>query len=165
MSTPSVASSPKERAARNATRIRGSCLCGGVRFEITGPFLRAGFCHCSRCRKHSGAQAGVQGRVRAEDFRLLSGDDLIRVYETRGHAAKAFCTVCGSSLFGGDWPGGAEISVRLGSLDDDPGIRPQYRSFVDSKASWDTIDDDLHRYANGLPFSQAHAAPAPRERK
>ena len=61
--------------------------------------------------------------------------------------AKAFCRVCGSSLFGGTWPDGPEVSVRLGTLDDDPGIRPQYHSFVESKAVWEQLaDDGLRRY-------------------
>jgi hypothetical protein len=58
---------------------------------------------------------------------------------------KAFCRVCGSSLFGGTWPGGPEISVRLGALDDDPSIRPQFRTFVASKVPWEQLPDD------GLP--------------
>ena len=60
---------------------------------------------------------------------------------------KAFCSVCGSSLFGGTWPDGPEVSIRLGALDGDPGIRPQYHSYVDSMAVWDRLpDDDLQRF-------------------
>jgi hypothetical protein len=55
--------------------------------------------------------------------------------------------VCGSSLFGGQWPGGDEITVRLGSVDGDPGIRPQFHTFVAPKAPWDEILDDLPQYA------------------
>jgi hypothetical protein len=92
------------------------------------------------------------GRVPRERFRLVGGEELIRVYRPEGGAAKAFCEVCGSSLFGAHWPEGEEISVRLGALDDDPGIRPSYHSFVDSKAPWDEIpDDDLPRYRESNP--------------
>jgi hypothetical protein len=67
---------------------------------------------------------------------------------------KAFCSVCGSSLFGGRWPEGPEISVRFGALDGDPEIRPQYRTFVDSKAVWDELPDDgVPRYAEGYPHA------------
>jgi hypothetical protein len=133
--------------------LRGSCLCGGVRFEVTGPFRRANHCHCSRCRKHSGTFGETQGRVAREDFRLLAGEDLLRVFRPAEPAAvKVFCTVCGSSVFGGHWPEGSEVSIRLGSLDGDPGIRPQYHSFVDSRAPWDEIPVD------GLP---RHAGPPP----
>jgi hypothetical protein len=116
-----------------------------VRFEVTAPFLRANWCHCSRCRKHSGAGALVQGRVPREGFRLLEGEELIEVYRPEGGMVKAFCRVCGSSLFGGTWPEGPEVSIRFGSLDEDPGIRPQFHAFVDWKAPWDTIHED------GLP--------------
>jgi hypothetical protein len=132
--------------------LRGSCLCGGVRFEITAPFRRANLCHCSRCRKHSGAGASAQGRVPREGFALLSGEELLRVYRPPGGMVKAFCSVCGASLFGGTWPEGPEVSVRLGVLDGDPGIAPQYHSHTDSRAPWDTLPDDgLPRYPAGPP--------------
>jgi len=132
--------------------LTGSCLCGGVRFELTEPFRRANHCHCSRCRKHSGTFGLTQGRVPREGFRLLSGEELIRVYRPPDGVAKAFCSVCGSSLFGGTWPDGPEVSVRFGALDGDPGIRPQYHSHAGSAAPWDQLPDD------GLP---RHPGPAP----
>jgi hypothetical protein len=89
--------------------------------------------------------------VRREHFRLLQGAELIRNYRSEGHASKVFCSVCGSSLFGGTWPEGPEVSIRLGTLDDDPGIRPQYHTFVASKAPWDEIHDDLPQHAGSLP--------------
>ncbi|MGH7558788.1 MAG: GFA family protein [Gemmatimonadota bacterium] len=136
--------------------VEGGCLCGAVRYELTGPFLRAGHCHCSRCRRHSGAAVCTQGRVRREDFRLITGEKSLRVYRpAEGAAVKAFCVRCGSSLFGGTWPEGPEVSIRLGSVDGDPGIRPQYHTFVDSKAPWDEITDDLPQHPGALP-------PAPR---
>jgi arginase len=133
--------------------LTGGCLCGGVRFELTKPFRRANHCHCSLCRRHSGTFGLTQGRVPREGFRLLQGEELVRVYRPpEGKSVKAFCSVCGSSLFGGTWPDGPEVSVRLGSLDGDPGIRPQYRSFVDSKAAWDRLPaDGLRRYPQGPP--------------
>lgn len=133
-------------------RVRGACLCGGVRFAVTLPFRRASHCHCSRCRKHSGAFGLTRGRVPREGFRLLSGEELIRVFRPpSGGMVKAFCSVCGSSLFGGTWPGGPEVSVRFGALDD-PGIRPQFDSFTESRAVREELPDD------GLP---RHPGPAP----
>jgi hypothetical protein len=132
--------------------VRGSCLCGGVSFEITAPFRRANLCHCSRCRKHSGAAALAQGRVPKTGFRLLSGSELIEVFRPPGGMVKAFCRACGSSLFGGTWPDGPEVSVRLGTLDDDPGIRPHYHSFVASMPGWDELPNDgLERFPGRSP--------------
>jgi hypothetical protein len=139
---------PAGPAPQPTAPVRGSCLCGGVRFEVTRAFRRAGYCHCSRCRKHSGAGALAQGRVPGEGFRLVAGAELLRTYRPAPDAAaKVFCSVCGSSLFGGDWPHGDEISIRLGALDDDPGVRPQDRAFTASAASWEEIPEDgLQRY-------------------
>ena len=131
--------------------VSGSCLCGGVRFEVTAPFRWANHCHCSRCRKHSGAFGGTQGRVPRGGFRLVAGEELISVFRPDGGRVKAFCSACGSSLFGGEWPDGDEVSIRLGSLDGDAGIRPQFHTFVASRAAWETIPDD------GLPrYDEAH---------
>jgi hypothetical protein len=117
--------------------IEGGCLCGGVRYRVSGPFRRANFCHCSRCRKHSGAAALAQGRVARSAFTLLQGEELLVAYTKPGHMAKVFCRRCGSSLFGGTWPEGPEVSIRLGTLDDDPGIRPGYHSFAADTPPWD----------------------------
>ena len=136
--------------------IRGGCLCGGVRYELSKPFLRANFCHCSRCRKHTGAAASAQGRVPREGFTLLSGAELIETYRPEGGMAKAFCRVCGSSVFGGTWPDGPEVSIRLGTLDDDPGIRPQFHSFAADVPPWDRLPDDgLPRYDGPPPSTSA----------
>ena len=135
--------------------LTGGCLCGGVRFEVDPPLLRANHCHCSRCRKHSGTAVCTQARVWREQFRLLAGAELVRVYrpgEGAGEGAvKAFCSVCGSSLFGGHWPTGRQVSIRLGAFDGDPGIRPQFHTFVDSRAPWDEITDDLPRHPGAWP--------------
>jgi hypothetical protein len=134
---------------RGVNTITGGCLCSGVRYEVRGRFLRASYCHCSRCRRHSGAAASAQGRVLRGDFRLISGAELIRVFRPEVGAVKAFCARCGSSLFGGTWPEGPEVSIRLGTVDGDPGIRPQFHTYVGSKAAWADILDDLPRYEEG----------------
>jgi len=102
-------------------RIRGSCLCGGVKFEVEPPFIQANHCHCDRCRKHSGTSVCTQARVWRKQFRLLQGEDLIKVYGKGEGAVKAFCSNCGSSLFGGEWPDDDQVSIRMGAFDDIPG--------------------------------------------
>jgi hypothetical protein len=134
--------------------LRGSCLCGGVRFEVTAPFLWANQCYCSRCRKHSGTFGGTQGRVPRDGFRLIAGEELIRTFRPDDGRVKAFCSVCGSSLFGGDWPEGDEVAIRFGALDGEPGIRPEFHVFVGSRAPWVDVPED------GLPrFDEAYSAP------
>jgi hypothetical protein len=93
-----------------------------------------------------GARFKLIARVMKEQFELLQGAELIRVYGKEEGAVKAICQNCGSSLFGGDWPDGEQVSIRLGAFDDDPGIRPQFHTYVDSRAPWDEITDDLPQY-------------------
>ena len=76
----------------------------------------------------------------------FKGKELIKVYGKGEGAVKAFCSNCGSSLFGGDWPDGPQVSIRMGAFDVDPGIRPQFHTFVADRAPWDTITDDLPQY-------------------
>ena len=127
--------------------IRGSCLCGGVRFEITravGPFE---LCHCSRCRKASGSAFVAGLGVLRDDFRLLQGRELITTYEapvreTPPAYRTCFCSRCGSPvpnpLLDLPW-----FEVPAGVLDDDPQLRPDKHIFIEAKSPWFTITDDL----------------------
>jgi hypothetical protein len=135
--------------------IPGSCLCGGVRFEVEPPYIRASHCHCSRCRKHSGTYGEAQLRLPPEQLRVLAGEDLLRFWEPDdGGGRKVFCVRCGSSLFGAQWPDGEVVSVRLGAFDEDPGIRPEYRSWVSAAPAWLPLPDDgLPRHEEGVPAS------------
>ena len=84
--------------------LRGSCLCGGVRFEVTQPFASVAQCHCTNCKKLSGGVGTVNGRVATAAIRVLEGGDLLTTFQPAEGTAKTFCAVCGSNLFGGGWP-------------------------------------------------------------
>jgi hypothetical protein len=128
--------------------LQGGCLCGAVRFEITAPFLSAGYCHCTHCQRRTGTASSANGRVPRAGFRLRQGSGEIRAFKPPEGVPKLFCVKCGSALFSGDPLSDEEVAVRLGALDRDPGIRPQYRQFVASAASWEPAPDDgLERFA------------------
>jgi hypothetical protein len=135
------------RAPSPAEPLQGGCLCGAVRFEITSAFLSAGYCHCTHCQRRTGTASSANGRVPQHGFELLLGAEQLRSYQPEGGVPKLFCASCGSALFSGDPFSDAEVAVRLGALDRDPGIRPGYRQFVDSATSWEPIPEDgLERY-------------------
>jgi hypothetical protein len=113
-----------------------------VRFEITAPFISAGYCHCTRCQRRTGTGSSANGRVRREGFRLLQGAERLRAFAPPKGVPKLFCTSCGSALFSGDPFSDHEVAVRLGALDADPGIRPQYRQFTDDAPAWEAIPQD-----------------------
>ena len=125
-----------------ADPLQGGCLCGAVRFEISRPFLSAGYCHCTHCQRRTGTGSSANGRVPQEGFRLLQGAEELRSYQPPTGVPKLFCANCGSALFSGDPFSDAEVAVRLGTLDRHPGIRLHYRQFVDSAASWEPIPQD-----------------------
>lgn len=141
-------------APSSETPLQGGCLCGAVRFEITAPFLNAGYCHCTHCQRRTGTGSSVNGRIPQDGFELLSGAELLSSFvPAAGGRPKVFCMQCGSALFSGEPLSDEHVSVRLGTLDRDPAIRPEYRQYVDSAASWETIPDDgLTRYPGSRPF-------------
>jgi hypothetical protein len=122
--------------------LQGGCLCGAVRFEITHPFISAGYCHCTHCQRRTGTGSSANGRVRQDGFELLCGAEALRSYQPSAGRPKLFCGDCGSALFSGDPFTDIEVAIRLGALDGDPGIRPQYRQFVDSAVAWEAIPQD-----------------------
>ena len=127
--------------------LQGGCLCGAVRYEITAPFNTARYCHCTRCQRRTGTGSSANGLVPSSGFELLSGRESVRSFEPPTGVPKLFCSICGSALFSGHPFSDEQVVVRLGTLDGDPGIRPQYRQFVDFAAPWEGIPDDgLTRY-------------------
>jgi hypothetical protein len=132
--------------------LTGGCLCGGVRFEIAEPLVSASYCHCTRCQRRTGTAASAQARIAPGSLRVLSGEELVRVWEPPDGFGKAFCSACGSALWSRHPQTGEIASVRLGVLDSDPGIRPEYRQFVAYAAAWEPIPDDgLPRHPESRP--------------
>jgi len=119
-----------------------------VQFEVELPFLRVNHCHCTTCQKHSGTVHSTSGRITPDQLRITKGEELIKWFQpSPSEGRKTFCSNCGSSLFGGAYPDGPHISVRFGVLDDDPGQRPQMRTYVSSTPPWyDVPDDGLPRH-------------------
>ena len=132
--------------------ITGGCLCGGVRWELTEPPLHASYCHCTRCQRRTGTAASAQARVAPGSLRITSGGELIRCWEPEGGSPKCFCSNCGGALWSKNEETGEIAGVRLGTFDQDPGVRPSYRIYTDYAARWEPIPDDgLPRYPEERP--------------
>ncbi len=122
----------------------GSCLCGSVRFEITGPMRPVVACHCSQCRRTSG-HVWAATSVPDGALRLTRADGL-RWYRSSDHARRGFCTICGASLF---WkPDGEDrTAIAAGALDPPTGLRLDRHIFTADKGDYYDITDDLPRRA------------------
>jgi hypothetical protein len=126
--------------------LAGSCLCGGVRYEITGALKGALNCHCSMCRKAHGAAFRSRAGVKAADFRWVQGEDLLTWYETSPGTQRGFCRVCGTKLLSRFDFDPSVYGLPLGALDEDPGVKPKRHVFVAYKAPWYEITDNLPQH-------------------
>jgi hypothetical protein len=124
------------------TTVTGTCLCGGVRFEIAEPFERVTACHCANCKKISGGVGTASGRVPTTAIGITAGEELLTTYTPVEGSAKTFCSRCGSNLFGGGWPESSHTSVRLTALDEPFPGRIGSHIFVRSLAPWEVLPDD-----------------------
>jgi hypothetical protein len=124
--------------------LTGRCACGTVRFSVSAPFEAARYCHCHNCQRRTGTSSSPNARVAAHAFTISHGGHALRAWQPEGGQAKWYCAECGGHLFSRP-DRGEHVFVRMGALDADPGIRPEYRQWVSSAAPWEAIPDD------GLP--------------
>jgi hypothetical protein len=121
-----------------------------VKYEVEGPLGTIVNCHCSMCRKATGAAFRTRAAVRSDAFRWLAGEEQVSRYTSSPGETRTFCGVCGSTLptFFRDHP--EQIGLPLGTLDSEPGAKPSGHVWVGSKASWWDIEDDLPQHVAGL---------------
>ena len=132
---------PEKTSGRKLT---GKCLCGAVQYAVADEFIYAAICHCSNCRRTTGSAFKPFAGIERRKLDVTEGRDGLMIFggET-GH--DAHCKVCGSLLYS-VVRAGAFVHVAMGTLTDDPAIRPTAHIFVGSKAPWFTIADDLPQY-------------------
>jgi hypothetical protein len=128
-------------------KLAGSCLCGRVRFEISGPLETPANCHCSMCRKWHGSAFATAAEVVQGGLHFITGEKLVARYESSPGVQRCFCNKCGSSLMSvSKDASGSRTFVYLGSLEGDPGVLPASHLFVGSKAPWFEINDALPQF-------------------
>lgn len=117
----------------------GSCLCGNIKYEIDGQLSDFGHCHCQSCRKASGSAFGANAGVDRAAFRLLSGADTLREFESSAGKLRAFCSHCGSPIYAYLKKSPDVLRIRLGSLDTPFHEHARAHTFVSDKADWEDI--------------------------
>lgn len=129
------------------TTLSGSCLCGTVSYEINGDPGQFWHCHCTRCRKATGTGHASNIIMKPDTVDWLSGNDVLTYFKVPDarRFATVFCSKCGSPM-----PRVApDLSIAVipaGTLDNDPGIRPQGRIYQDSRAPWSCDTTELARF-------------------
>ena len=128
-------------------KCRGSCLCGIVEYEINGNLGMFQYCHCSRCQKVTGSAHAANLLVRPDQFKWLQGESEVRYYTNDDfkYFGSGFCSTCGSNL---PWlsKSGKAYIVPAGTLNDDPGIKPDKNIFCGSRGDWYKHVKDLPEF-------------------
>ena len=129
-------------------KFKGSCLCGSIKYELTGEPMRFYHCHCQRCRKATGTGHASNIMVKEETFKWLSGETLLKRYKVpeAERFYTHFCSECGSAM-PRDVPELGATFIPAGSLDTEISIKPEARIFWDSRVEWSCSSDDLTRYS------------------
>ncbi len=127
----------------------GGCLCGAIRYEIDGPLPPPSHCHCSICRKSSGAVAMTWISVPRQRFRFIAGKP--KVFRSSDEAERTFCPTCGSLLTFYTVLTPEDVDVSLGSLDDPESHPADRHVFADDALSWLSLDEHLPEYAAWTP--------------
>ncbi|RFB78607.1 GFA family protein [Methylovirgula sp. 4M-Z18] len=131
--------------------LAGRCYCGAVHYVVADDFAYALNCHCSDCRRTTGSAFKSFAGIARERLTITKGAEDLLIFGEE-NANNTHCRHCGSLLFSVVREG-AYVHVAMGTLIDDPGIRPSAHIFVGSKAPWFTITDDLPQY-------QGHVVPS-----
>lgn len=124
----------------------GGCLCGAVRYDVSGPLAPIQFCHCGMCRKAQGAAFAANIPVATDAFRLRSGEGELREFRASAGKRRVFCGVCGSPVFSQRLDMPEVIRLRVGGLDDDRGLTPGFHIQAAFRAAWCPGEDDLPAY-------------------
>lgn len=124
--------------------LSGGCLCGAIHYRVEDGFLYALNCHCSQCRRATGSAFKPFGGIERNRLSVVEGEENLMIFGDEG-GHDAHCGKCGSLLYSVVREG-LYVHVTLGTLVDDPSIRPTAHIFVGSKAPWYTITDVLPQY-------------------
>jgi len=127
----------------------GSCLCGGVAFEIDGELEPIQVCHCGQCRKAQGAPFATNIPVAAGAFRLLRGADLLSSFAASPGKQRVFCRECGAPIYSCHERKPGVLRIRAGLLNEPLATRPAFHIYTDSACNWWAIDDGLPQYPEG----------------
>lgn len=133
-------------------KIKGSCLCGAVAFEVNNTFEKLFLCSCDQCRKITGSAFAANLFVGIDGFDWLSGSEGIVSYQVPGRdISKTFCRVCGSGV---PWESGdgTKMIVPGGSLSEPVNVVERIRIFASEQPSWAS---DLERVSAHAKFPES----------
>ena len=131
-------------------KLEGGCACGAIRYQIVDEKPRdCGYCHCTICRRTSGAPAMVFAGVKRTSL-VLAGDEP-RVYPSTSFGERWFCALCSTQIAMRDFRFPEDIEIACATLDDPSAVRPGFHIWVSSRIPWFVTDDDLPTFEGDRP--------------
>jgi hypothetical protein len=140
--------------------ISGACHCGAVRLQVRGPLRPPINCHCSLCRRLSGAAFSTWLSVNRDDLQV-SGEDHLLSYRPTANLERRFCRHCGVHLLTRDARYEAIVGLVAGVLPDAAVPAPSGEYFVSHKASWQALPPGLPCFGGETGFEPMEAAVLP----
>jgi len=133
----------------NKKPITGECACGKITYKIQGKLHNTTSCHCSNCRKIFNAQASAVGEVKPNEFKWLSGENLLTSYVNKEGWGVQFCKICGSTLC--TIHNGNIYQVTLGCVNGNIDITIDKHIHVESKAKWEILPKNVTQLPKNPP--------------
>lgn len=127
--------------------LQGSCLCGVVQYEYSGELGPIAMWHCSQCRRAQGSAYATNSPIRASQFRFVTGQELVKEFESTPGKKRAFCRECGSPIYSRLDSKPDTLRLRIGSVTTPIEAKPSYHIYANSAAQWYEFTDGLPRYA------------------
>lgn len=133
--------------------VSGECLCGSVRYTVSGPAHCVVHCHCSMCRRIYARLVGTGATIEQENMTIDKGEANLTTFEDSG-VRRQFCQTCGCSLF--YFAEGLQGMMFYYPSTLDGGVHPghpkggEHHVFVGSKAEWESFEDNLPRHEEGV---------------
>jgi hypothetical protein len=125
----------------------GQCLCGAIKYEVSGPPAHLCLCHCTQCRQGVGATPVAWATFARQGLALSAGEPAW--FSSSPHAKRGFCPACGCSVFFENKNFPDEIDVTVASLDRPDDFAPTMHIWVPSKVAWARTDDGLPCHVRG----------------
>ena len=135
---------------------RGSCLCGAIRYEIDTELGEFGYCHCRECQKASGTAHAANAPVDRAHFKMVSGGDVLKEFESSPGKFRCFCGRCGSPIYAYLTATPNALRIRLGSLDTKFSRTVRAHTWVSERASWAPIADSVPQFERWAPKEVLH---------
>jgi hypothetical protein len=129
----------------------GQCLCGAIEFQVQGSLGKVNYCHCLRCRQATGTAFSANAKIRKDQFKIVKGTEKLTEFEQNPGTRRFFCSACGSALYVLLDSEPEIVRLRIGALTGDFDVQINAHVWVESKASWFTIEDSLPVFNQAAP--------------